>query len=188
MFSENNLEKYYYVMSNQEYIEWKMFLDMFYKEAEKYIKYDTLFYQGSLDRLVHGSLSFENIKYDSFTGEIHFINPSCKKNKIAWVYNDYANLYYSCISGVYPIKAKMYEYDGSQITIKKSIFDNMKRCEQALDDMFSKEESEMLKMFSIIILLDEISMQNFEPEISTALFKYAKQIKDNLYWNKIVSI
>ena len=186
-FTEENIETYYYVMENQKKIDWSIFADKLCEDVKNHIDAYNIFYQGSLERMTHGNPSFDNIIYDQFTGAIHLINPCVRQYQLTWTVLDIAYLYYSIISGVHQIKKGLYEDTNGVVSITKDAYETMITCEEIMDSLYSNENADFMKRLSLIILLSKIARDEFSPEISSVLMRYANETLKNIYWERIIN-
>ena len=185
-FTINNMEEYYYVMSCQEQTDLKIFAENLCNDVENHVREDNVFYQGSINRMIHGNISFDNILCDAFTSTIHFINPVIKEHQLSCKWIDYSYLYYSAVTGVHQICKGMYQEKDGVITIEKDAHDVMIDCERILDTYFTTNESDFYKRFALIILLDKIVKNDFKPELASTLLKYTQETIRSIYWKRIV--
>lgn len=183
-YSAVNYEDNLFVLSNQEVVEWKIFIDKFIDLYDKYINSDNIIYQGSFDRIVHGNLSFDNIIYDQFTSEMKFIKPIFKMKRIVNKMQDYAMLYLSAYTGFHSILNNKYIMN-EEISIPESVVKKMDYCIEALDEHFTGEESKFLKMYAIVLLLDNVLESS--SLYSADMLNYIISIKNKIYFDMIIS-
>lgn len=181
---DNRFDNYFYIDCNT-IAEWKMFLDDFMPEYEKYADKDTIIYNGTCERLVHNNLTFDNILYDTFNTQLHFINPRSRQWEIVDKNRDYAMLYLSCYCGLSALKYGLFSESDNVITIAYPIHEKMLDCVYILDDFI--DNNKFIKMYSILLLLSCASEKNKYPvEQRVSMLKYARQLKNSYYESKIL--
>lgn len=180
---ENRFDNYFYLDGNAV-VEWKMFIDDFISEYEKRADKDTVIYNGTCERLVHNNLTFDNILYDTFNTQLHFINPRSRQWEIVDKNRDFATLYLTCYCGVSALKTGLYSECDGTISIAYPIYEKMLDCVYVLDDLII--DNKFIKMYSILLLLSCSSEKNkYSVEQRVAMLKYARQIKNSYYESKI---
>lgn len=80
------------IKKHTDLIKWMELYDDFEKRFRKFVNFDTVFYNGVENRLVHGNLSLENIKCNLSNGSIHFVNPLDRGRKIVCTLEDYSEM------------------------------------------------------------------------------------------------
>ena len=182
---DNRFSNYFYLDCNA-IAEWKMFIDEFMSVYFNYIDKATIIYNGTCERLVHNTLTFDNILYDTFTSQLHFINPRTRQWEIVDKNKDYALLYLSCYCGLPALKYKLYDEENDIVTISYPIQEKMSDCVYILDDIMGNDSS-FIKMYSILLLfLSSSEREKYSVEQRVIMLKYARQLKNSFYKNKIL--
>ena len=174
-FTKENEQYNYYVLSNNDIAEWKMFFELFLKEHERQLTKDNLIYNGSCERLIHNNLFFENIVYDTFTNKITFINPRSREHDFVEKYRDFARLYLSVYCGLDALLCGKYFEGKGVLSLSEEVMKSMSVCEDILDELF--ENSIYLKQYAIIMLLEMATSDKLTTTQQVALLRYASQLK-----------
>lgn len=165
---------------------WKAVLDMFYALASSYFNKNNIIYQFSSERMVHGNLVFENIFYESMKKSMRMINPKGDKWDIVWKYDDFGDVYFSIISGYYPIIRKKYIIDeNGYVNIENKIQSNMDMLECIFDEHFTVPESKMLKLYGLLKAF-EYSKSIDDYDTKLALERYMSQKRKLLIKDEIL--
>lgn len=183
-FSYDNRFNNYFYLDGNAVVEWKMFIDDFISNYEKRADKDTIIYNGTCERLVHNNLTFDNILYDTFNTQLHFINPRSRQWEIVDKNRDFASLYLTCYCGLSALKYGLYSESNNTISIAYPIYERMSDCLYILDDLII--DNKFIKMYSILLLLSCSSEKNkYSVEQRVAMLKYARQLKNSYYESKI---
>lgn len=182
-FSYDNRFNNYFYLDGNAVVEWKMFIDDFISNYEKHADKDTIIYNGTCERLIHNNLTFDNILYDTFNTQLHFINPRSRQWEIVDKNRDFASLYLSCYCGLSALKHGLYSESNNMITIAYPIYERMSDCLYILDDLIG--DNKYIKMYSILLLLSCASKNKYPVEQRVAMLKYARQLKNSYYESKL---
>lgn len=174
-FTKENEQYNYFVLSNNDIAEWKMFFELFLKEHERQLTKDNLIYNGSCERLVHNNLFFENIVYDTFSNKIFFINPRSREHDFVEKYKDFARLYLSAYCGMDALLCGKYSEERGIISLSEQVLESMSSCEDILDELF--ENNLYLKHYAIVMMLELATSDKLSTEQQVVLLRYASQLK-----------
>ena len=178
-FSVNNISQNYYVLGNNDIVEWKMFFDRFFEEYKEYLTKDNIIYNYSCERMIHNNLTFDNIIYDTYNDKLSFLNPRTRMWDIVDKNRDYAFLYAS-VMGLCAILNERFTKTNDEVNISSFIRKRMDDCLDSMDNIF--ENHIFLKKYALVLMFLECYYKK-----NSDLLQFCNQLRRTLYFKSLIA-